>query len=100
MAALPDGRLVVVGGVNRAIFERALRNTPEDRIPYLSQDPAWYRFRQEVYLFDGERWEKAFSHPFCALAGPGVAACEDGLYVAGGELKPGVRSFRIFQIVR
>ena len=98
---LPDGRLAVVGGVNRAIFARALHNSPEDRIPYLSKEPAEYRFRQTVYAFDPatERWAPLGSDPACALAGPGVAVRPaGGLYVAGGELKPGVRSPQLFSL--
>ena len=98
-ATLPDGRLAVVGGVNRAIFARALHNTPEDRIPYLSKEPAEYQFRQAVYAFDPETetWAMPGSEPACALAGPGVAvAGVNALFVAGGELKPGVRSPKIF----
>ena len=102
-ATLPDGRLVVVGGVNRAIFARALHNTPEDRIPYLSKEPAEYQFRQEVFAFDPatESWALLGTEPACALAGPGAAvapASPATLYVAGGELKPGVRSPRIFSL--
>ena len=95
---LPDGRLAVVGGVNRAIFARALHNTPEDRIPYLSKEPAEYQFRQAVYAFDPatETWALLATDPACALAGPGVAAqSANALFVAGGELKPGVRSPKI-----
>jgi cyclically-permuted mutarotase family protein len=98
-ATLPDGRLAIVGGVNRAIFARALHNTPEDRIPYLSKEPAEYQFRQAVYAFDPETetWAMPGSEPACALAGPGVAvAGVNALFVAGGELKPGVRSPKIF----
>jgi len=116
-ATLPDGRLAVVGGVNRAIFTRALRNTPEDRIMYLSQEPAAYQFRHAVYAFDPttETWALLGSSPACALAGPGVAASgaasgaisdtdsvtasgANALFVAGGELKPGVRSPKIFKL--
>jgi len=106
-ATLPDGRLVVVGGVNRAIFARALHNTPEDRIPYLSKEPAEYQFRQDVFAFDpaAGAWTCLGTVPACALAGPGVAvrpaasaSGHDALYVAGGELKPGVRSPRIFSL--
>ena len=127
-ATLPDGRLVVVGGVNRAIFARALHNTPEDRIPYLSKEPAEYQFRQDVFAFDpaatedtigtgtvsdgvtgsatsSGAWTRLGTVPACALAGPGVAvrptASAPGhgfIYVAGGELKPGVRSPRIFSL--
>jgi N-acetylneuraminic acid mutarotase len=109
-ATLPDGRLAVVGGVNRAIFARALHNTPEDRIPYLSKEPAEYQFRQDVFAFDPvtETWTLLGTHPACALAGPGVAVRalpghgQSGpaatLFVAGGELKPGVRSPKIFTL--
>ena len=95
-ATLPDGRLVVVGGVNRAIFERALRNTPEDRIPYLSQDPSWYKFRKEIFVFDGSAWTSLGECAPAALAGPGVTALDGGTVVTGGELKPGVRSPKTF----
>lgn len=97
--SLPDGRLAVVGGVNRAIFERALRNTPEDRIPYLSRDPEEYQFRKAVYLFDGNAWRCAGTSVNTALAGPGAAYAPDGtLLVTGGEIKPGVRSSKTFKI--
>lgn len=95
---LPDGRLAVVGGVNRAIFAKALHNGPEDRIPYLSQEPSWYQFRSEVHAFDGAKWTLLTADPACALAGPGVAASAQSLFIAGGELKPGVRSPKIFEI--
>ena len=96
-AQLPDGSLVVVGGVNKAIFERALRNTEEDRIPYLSHEASWYQLRRAVYVFDGQAWTLCGEAPEAALAGPGVAALPDGrLYVACGEVMPGVRCPRIF----
>lgn len=95
---LPDGRLLVAGGVNIDIFNRALHNTPEDRIPYLSKEPAEYKFRKAVYVFDGKAWEQVGSSEDLALAGPGVAAAGDRVYVAGGELKPGVRSPKLLEL--
>ena len=98
-AVLPDGRMVVAGGVNREIFARALHNTPEDRIPYLSKEPAEYRFRNLVYVFDGAHWSEAARDDAFALAGPGAAAAADGaVLIAGGEIKPGVRSPKILKI--
>ena len=97
-ATLPDGRLIVAGGVNIDIFNRALHNTPEDRIPYLSKEPAEYKFRKEVYVFDGETWTQVGASEDMALAGPGVAACGGKVYVAGGELKPGVRSPKLLEL--
>lgn len=99
-ASLPGGGVITVGGVNRDIFSRALHNTPEDRIPYLSKKPEEYKFRKEVYLFKAAQgWKTIGTEDFCALAGAGVAAaCDKCAYVAGGELKPGVRSPRIFKL--
>ncbi|MBQ9194916.1 MAG: hypothetical protein IJ152_04595 [Bacteroidales bacterium] len=94
--SLPDGRLLVAGGVNRAIFERALRNTPDDRIPYLSQEPSWYKFRKEIFVFDGSAWTSLGECAPAALAGPGLAILPHGVLVTGGELKPGVRSPKTF----
>jgi len=96
-AVMPDGNLIVVGGVNLEIFARALHNTPEDRIPYLSKSPEEYRFRTAVYVFDGKNWTRKADNPLCALAGPGVAVNANGaVLVSGGEIKPGVRSPKSF----
>ena len=92
-AVLPDGRMVLAGGVNRAVFSKALHNTPEDRIPYLSMAPEEYHFRSKVLVFDGDEWTVLADDAAFALAGPGVAAAADGtVLIAGGEIKPGVRS--------
>lgn len=92
-AVLPDGRMVLSGGVNRAVFSRALQNTPEDRIPYLSMAPEEYHFRSKVLIFDGDEWTVLVDDAAFALAGPGVAAAADGtILIAGGEIKPGIGS--------
>lgn len=96
--SLPGGRLVVVGGVDRTIFERALQNTPAQKAEYLSHDPTWYRFRSDILLFEPStsRWDIVGRCPPSALAGPGVADLGGEIIVYGGELKPGVRTPRAF----
>ncbi len=97
---LPDGRLLVVGGVNKDVFSKALHNTPEDRIPYLSMDPAAYRFRDIVWVFDPktESWQQAGISGRTALAGAGICVYKNNVFVAGGEIKAGVRSPHIFKL--
>ncbi len=99
-ALLPDGRFVVIGGVDRDIFAKALHNGPEDRIPYLSKDPEAYRFRKTVWVFDpvSESWESLGQCDGTALAGAGISIMENSIIVAGGEIKPGVRSSDILKI--
>ena len=95
---LKDGRLLVAGGVDAKIFQKALRQGSEDKIPYLSQPPAAYRFRDSVWIFDpsGEEWNREGAWGRTALAGAGLAVSGDKVLVAGGEIKPGVRSPYIF----
>ena len=101
-SALPlgSGRLLVMGGVNIDIFRKALHNGPEDRMPYLSMEPAEYKFRDTVWIFDADRqeWECAGKTCRAALAGAGIALWNGSVLVAGGEIKPGVRSPQIFKL--
>ena len=57
-------------------------------------------YQVSVKIFDPatETWALLGSSPACALAGPGVAPGANALFVAGGELKPGVRSPKIFAL--
>ena len=98
---LPDGRLLVLGGVNKDIFAKALHNGPEDRIPYLSMAPAAYCFRDTVWIFDPKIgvWQKVGTSGRTALAGAGICVSKGSIFIAGGEIKPGVRSPNINKLV-
>ena len=97
---LPDGRFAVIGGVNREIFSRALHNTDEERADYFSKEPSEYHFRSDIYAFSAETmsWQLIATAPECALAGAGVAVVDGDVMVVGGEIKPGVRTPRIFSM--
>ena len=94
---LPDGRLLVIGGVNKDIFSKALHNGPEDRIPYLSMEPKAYKFRDVVWVFNPQvpEWVPLGKTDSTALAGAGICVHQGHVIVVGGELKPGVRSPKI-----
>ena len=92
--ALPDGRIAVTGGVDREIFEAAVR-LPSDKIREYQLHPVeWYRFQNAVRLFDpssGE-WEDLGEFTGAARAGAALVTCGDGIFLLGGELKPGIRT--------
>lgn len=91
-ALLPDGEIMVTGGVNKDIFLGALRNQPAD---YLSHPEEWYRFNSRVLLFNPAKrsWKIACTDPQMARAGAAIAVGADGTaYVMGGELKPRIRT--------
>lgn len=93
-ATLADGRIVCMGGVDRVIFAAALRLPAGKQRAYLSQPAAAYRFRREVWIFDpsAERWSSAGASARTARAGAALVPHADGLYLLGGEIKPGVRT--------
>lgn len=92
---LPDGRIVVTGGVNKDVFLGALRNQPAD---YLSHPIDWYRFNARVLVFDPKKgkWEIAANDSETARAGAAAAVTPDGeVLLIGGELKPRIRTPKI-----
>lgn len=89
------GRLILTGGVNATIFKAALNGQfgPE----YLRQPPSWYRFNDDILLFDvrTHTWHVERDVRGMARAG-GVLLLHQGiLYMVCGEVKPGIRSSKI-----
>ncbi len=96
---LPDGRIVVTGGVNKDIFLEALQNQAPD---YLSHPIEWYRFNSFVLVFDPikNEWKIAADDPETARAGAAAVVTSEGeVLLIGGELKPRIRTPRISSIV-
>lgn len=95
---LPDGKIAVIGGVNKDIFLEALRNQAPD---YLSHPAEWYRFNDLIFIFDPatEKWSIADRNQSAARAGAGAAVAPDGtVLLVGGEIKPRIRTADILQI--
>lgn len=91
---LADGRAAVTGGVDKDIFTWGLSATGEDKAEYMAMDPEEYRFNGRLRLYDPEKgtWEVAGESAELALAGAGLATDGSTLYIAGGEIKPGIRT--------
>lgn len=95
---LPDGRIVVTGGVNKDVFLEALRNQAPD---YLSHPIEWYRFNSRVLVYNPKngKWEIAANDSETARAGAAAAVTPEGeIILIGGELKPRIRTPRISEI--
>lgn len=95
---LPDGRIVVTGGVNKDIFLEALRNQAPD---YLSHPIEWYRFNDLVSVFDPRTstWSIGGTDSEIARAGAAAALTPQGeVWLIGGELKPRIRTPKVSKI--
>ena len=124
-SAIPSGaaHILCFGGVNKAIFETALQRnalladtaTAADRLQalreeahtYMTQQPAWYRFRRSILVYHTvtDSWAELFDSPLIARAGAAVVPVPSGTgssslsaIVVGGEEKPGVRSSDVTRV--
>lgn len=95
---LPDGRIVVTGGVNKDVFLEALRNQAPD---YLSHPIEWYRFNDQVCVYDpvASTWSLGGTDSEIARAGAAAAVTPEGeIWLIGGELKPRIRTPKVSKI--
>lgn len=99
-AVLPDGRLAVVGGVDKDVFSIGLCAAGEEKYRYMTMQPQEYGFCRRLRVFDpvSGQWTVCGEHEALALAGAGVVAGPMGLHVIGGEIKPGVRTPRSWKL--
>lgn len=104
---LPDGRIALVGGYNKQVFDDFLAAiTPVDKAAqpglwaklmqdFMSQQPEDYRWNNRVLAYDPARntWGDLGPNPYLPNCGSGVVETAPGVFaLAGGEVKPGLRT--------
>ena len=116
--AIPLGMnsILFIGGVNRDIFcdewkkERELKDAKKrgdtatvNRLvkwekEYLSHDPGWYRFNDQILIYNTitKSWAVGDKYPFPPPAGAKIVPWDDGWLVISGETMPGVRSAKVY----
>ena len=91
--------ILVMGGVNTEIFEKAIRGQYGD--DYLTHGRDWYQFRDSLLVYNTitDTWCSIAKSPLLARAGAGLSPLSPNrwLYV-NGELKPGVRASSVTEI--
>lgn len=89
-----NNRAYVTGGVNKEVFSKGIRAMGDEKKAYMTMPPANYRFNRHIWEFDpsAESWKSLGECGKTALAGAGMIAIGNKLYIIGGEIKPGVRT--------
>lgn len=100
VVSLSDGRTVVIGGVDKEIFSWGLSATGDEKYRYMTMDPKAYKFNQNIRIYDPstESWTIAGKTACLALAGAGLTCDGNSIYIIGGEIKPGVRTPKIWKL--
>jgi len=108
--------ILFVGGVNYYIFqdawkhERLIKTALKEgaiarydslnilRYNYFTHEPDWYRFNKEIIVYHtiSDTWSTPGTYPYPGPAGAPLIEWDNGWAVVNGELKPGVRSNRLF----
>ena len=90
-----DHALLLTGGVNYTVFKDAMEG--RSGTDYLKHDVEWYKFNDDLLIYDCRKaeWNVVYDVPGLARAG-GILLCHgDRLYMVCGEVKPGIRTSRV-----
>jgi len=114
--AVGTQHILFTGGVNKDIFfqawkrERhiqiardagdslALRTLLQEQFNYFTMAPEHFRFNDKVIAYHTitQTWATIQEYPFPAPAGAPMVLWNDGFVVVNGEMKPGVRSPKVY----
>ncbi len=114
---IDEKSVYAMAGVNKKVFEAALNRirfkdktniqAEKDSIDklqndYLRHDPNWYLFNSTLYKLDTTTtsWMAVAESKHLARAGAIAVPVPNGLYLLGGELKPGVRTSKTLRIIK
>jgi cyclically-permuted mutarotase family protein len=114
--AIGTHHILLIGGVNKNIFRKgwelerkiALKRNSKDTIglsdlknqllTYYTQKSENYQFNKKVMVFNSitKVWSNGCDYPFDAPSGAPLVKSGKGWFVINGEVKPGVRSPKVY----
>lgn len=104
---LNEKEMLVIGGFNKEIYDDAVKKLGTLRgqellkfkASYFGADPDEFKWNREVLIYNAHTnsWKSIGELPFNAPCGEGLAITENKIYSVNGEIKPGVRTPRIYE---
>lgn len=103
---LNNTEMLVLGGFNKVVWDKVNAEMPTlqgaaldaYRAEYFNRDPQDFGWNEEILIYNSasDSWKSIGKVPFLANCGEGLVMIEDRLYSINGEIKPGVRTPKIF----
>lgn len=98
--------MMVIGGFNKNIWDDAnyyLSNLKGDELAkykanYFSTDPVDFKWNKEILIYNAKTnsWKSIGEIPFDAPCGEGLVLINNKVFSINGEIKPGVRTNRMY----
>ena len=110
---LSDGNIAIVGGYNKALFDKYLadimatdKKTQLDQWnkivnDYMGMEPSGYKWNDTIYKFNPSNleWVNAGENPYLPNTGSAIVEMsKDNFLVINGEIKPGLRTPKVKQV--
>lgn len=103
---LNDSEMMVIGGFNKEVWDDANYNLStlkgkkldEYKAGYFGADPHEFNWNKNILVYNATKneWRTLGEIPFNAPCGEGLVLINDKVYSINGEIKPGVRTDRMF----
>lgn len=86
--------IMVLGGVNAEIFNAAINHPALSETDYFRHQPEWYKFQSDMLVYNTytDSWNVVPGSPELARAGATWTKVGNFWFLAGGEVKPGIRT--------
>ncbi len=103
---LNDKEMMVIGGFNKAVWDNANKNLgslkgkklDEYKAAYFGADPAEFNWNRNILVYNAETntWSTMGEITFDAPCGAGLSVIGNKVFSINGEIKPGVRTDRMY----
>lgn len=103
---LNESEMLVIGGFNKEVYDNAVKKMGTLRgqellkfkASYFGADPEEFKWNREVLIYNAETnsWKSIGEITFNAPCGEGLVLIGNKIYSINGEIKPGVRTPKIY----
>ncbi|EFF41189.1 cyclically-permuted mutarotase family protein [Mycoplasmopsis alligatoris] len=104
---ISDTKMMIIGGFNYDLWNDANKqlSTLKDQALadykkiYFGAEVSWYGWNKKILIYDSltDKWSSIGEIPFDAPCGHALVALNENVYSINGEIKPGVRTNRMYK---
>ncbi|MEG0136503.1 MAG: cyclically-permuted mutarotase family protein [Cetobacterium sp.] len=101
-----ENEILVIGGFNKEVWDNAVKNLGtlkgkellEFKQDYFNKNPKDYNWNKQILIYNAKTnlWRSAGEIPFMAPCGQALIVIGNKIYSINGEIKPGVRTDKIY----